>query len=444
MKFCQTLYEKGFITYMRTDSKNYSNSFIKSAHKYITSKYEDKYFNNDFLKKAEQEKDNTEKAHEAIRPTDISLEDLSNTFDSKERKVYKLIWQNTVESLMTKACYNSIESKITTFQHLFFVNVSQQIHFPGWKIVKKKYEESESCKEKEYNYLSLFINKTDYQVKYTKVTSTVHLEETKKHYSEAKLVQMMEEKGIGRPSTFASLVEKIQEREYIKKEDVEGKIIDCLNYELESGNSYVHLKEQLVKTVFGNEKGKLIVQPLGVIIIDFLEKHFQDLFNFQYTKQMEDALDSISQGIISKQEVCQKFHQQILLLKEIMRETRLTKESGSIKIDENHTFIIGKNGPVIKCTEGENVTFKPIKKGMDIYRVKESSIDKIVDSKKMELKQKRDGIELGEYQGESLLLKKGKYGLYASWGEKTKSLKKLGNRPIDNIRFEDVLEILEK
>jgi len=438
MKICQTLYEKGFITYMRTDSKNYSTSFIKSAHKYITSKFEDKYFNNDFLKKVEQE----DKAHEAIRPTDISLEDLPSAFESKERKVYKLIWQNTIETLMTKACYNSIESKITTFHDLFFVNVSEQIHFPGWKIVKKKYEESESCKQ--YNYLSLLINKPDYQVNYTKVTSTVYLEETKNHYSEAKLVQTLEEKGIGRPSTFASLVEKIQERKYIKKEDVIGKSIDCLNYELESGNSYV--KERLVKTVFGNEKGKLIVQPLGVVVVDFLEKHFQDLFNYQYTKQMEDALDLISQGIISKKEVCKKFYQQILLLKENMREKTsldlgLTKES--IKIDENHTFIIGKNGPVIKCTEGENVTFKPIKKGIDIYRIKESNIDEIVDSKKIELKQKRDGIELGEYQGELLLLKKGKYGLYASWGENTKSLKKLGNRPMNNIRLEDVLEILE-
>ena len=92
-----------------------------------------------------------------------------------------------------------------------------------------------------------------------------------------------------------------------------------------------------------------------------------------------------------------------------MSETCLTKKSESIKIDEKHTFIIGKNGPVIKCTEGENVTFKPIKKGIDIYKIKESSIDEIVDSKKMEFKQKKDGIELGEYQDETLLLKKGKY-----------------------------------
>jgi len=445
MKICQTLYEKGFITYMRTDSKNYSNSFLKSAHKYITTEFEDKYFNNDYLKKAEQEENENKKdkvqAHEAIRPTDISLEEIPNIFDTKERKVYKLIWQNTVESLMTKACYYRVESKITTVHDSFFVNVSEQIHFPGWKIVKKKYEES--CKE--YNYLSLFINKPEYKVNYTKITSNVHVEETKTHYSEAKLVQMLEEKGIGRPSTFASLVEKIQEREYIKKEDVLGKSVDCLNYELESQDSRV--KEKVVNTIFGNEKGKLIVQPLGVVVIDFLEKHFQELFNYQYTKQMEDALDSISQGTISKQEVCKKFYNQILLLKEKISEKKTTSlQKESIKIDENHTFIIGKNGPVIKCIEGDNVTFKPIKKGIDIYRLKESNIniDEIVDSKKMELKQKRDGIELGEYQGETLLLKKGKYGLYASWGENTKSLKQLGNRPMNNIRLEDVLKILEK
>jgi DNA topoisomerase-1 len=162
---------------------------------------------------------------------------------------------------------------------------------------------------------------------------------------------------------------------------------------------------------------------------------------------MEDNLDLIAQGKKTKLEVCKKCYENILLLKKNLREIDLPKES--IKIDEKHTFIIGKNGPVIKCVDigkggKEEVTFKPIKKGIDIYKIREYSIDEIIDSKKVELKQKRDGVELGEYNGEPLLLKKGKYGLYVTWGEKSKSLKQLGNRPIDNIKLEEVLRLMEK
>jgi DNA topoisomerase-1 len=283
MRICQTLYEKGFITYMRTDSTNYSNEFIELCHKYIINKYDEKYINKDLIKPNNSlEKEIIVKAHEAIRPTDISIEDLPHnlTFDSKERKVYKLIWQNTLESLMTKSCYYSIEAKIVGFQKLLFLANREIIHFPGWKIVKNKFE----ITSKEYNYL--LESKPNQFVKYNKIISNIHIQETKSHYTEAKLIQTLEEKGIGRPSTFASLVEKIQEREYIKKENVVGKTIDCLNYELNDNQSIIN--EIILKKEFGNEKNKLIIQPLGTIVLDFLEKYFEELFNYNYTKQMED------------------------------------------------------------------------------------------------------------------------------------------------------------
>lgn len=439
MTICQKLYEKGYITYMRTDSKIYSSIFIESAQKYIFNKYEEKYFNKDFINKNNSEENSN--AHEAIRPTDVSLEELINNleFNPKERKVYKLIWQNTLESLMTKSCYYSIDSKIFAFQNLYFMNNREVNHFPGWKIVKNKFINLESSKE--YNYLLCYQPKQF--VKYKKIISNLNLENTTSHYTESRLVQSLEEKGIGRPSTFASLIEKIQEREYVKKEDIIGKQIICKNYELENEN----ITEISMKNIFGNEKNKLIIQPLGVIVLDFLEKHFEELFNYNYTKQIEDDLDLIAQGKKTKIEVCNKYYENIVFLKEKLREIELSKEC--IKIDDNHTFIIGKNGPVIKCIntnkEGkQEVTFKPIKKGIDIYKIHEYSIDEIVDLKKVEIKQKRDGIELGEYNNQPLLLKKGKYGLYVTWGDNSKSLKQLGNRPIDNVKFEEVLRILEK
>ena len=121
------------------------------------------------------------------------------------------------------------------------------------------------------------------------------------------MIQLLEEKGIGRPSTFSSLVDKIQERGYVKKEDIKGRELICTDFELENGEMF----EIETKREFGNEKGKLVIQPLGSIVIDFLDKHFAGLFNYEYTKLMEDELDKIAKGDITWFNLCENCNNQI-------------------------------------------------------------------------------------------------------------------------------------
>ena len=136
MRICQSLYEGGFITYMRTDSKIYSNDFIDSTKKYIIKNYDAKYINENIdsmntgvslvkesVKKKQQTTDKPppQEAHEAIRPTDISLFELPEGLDNKERRMYKLIWENTLESCMAVASFHSVKATITAFQNTFFV-----------------------------------------------------------------------------------------------------------------------------------------------------------------------------------------------------------------------------------------------------------------------------------------------------------------------------------
>ena len=157
----------------------------------------------------------------------------------------------------------------------------------------------------------------------------------------------MEENGIGRPSTFSSIIDKIQEREYVKKQDVKGKEILCKDYELSDNKEIFEIES---KREFGNEKGKLVIQPLGIIVIEFLINKFDELFNYDFTKQMEDDLDKISNGNKLWYELCnscnEKIDNFILNLKD---EKKL-----EIKIDDTHVYMIGKHGPVIKCLEGQN------------------------------------------------------------------------------------------
>ena len=461
MRICQLLYEGGFITYMRTDSKTYSGEFIETVRGYITRNYTDgeKYISEELAnmvngskkeetvatkksktpkKKSIPEKDLLkQEAHEAIRPTHISLCELPETLDakfgSKERRMYKLIWTNTLESCMTSAIYYSVTASISAFQDTKFTHTCELISFPGWKIVEKKY----STDTNEYNYLQQI--KPNVAIPYKKIYAKVTIKGTKQHYTEARLVQLLEERGIGRPSTFSSLVDKIQERGYVKKEDIKGKELICKDYELENDE----ICEIEIKREFGNEKNKLVIQPLGIIVMEFLEKHFNELFNYDYTSQMESALDKIAKGELIWHELCKDCNCELdILIEKIKDETKI-----EYKIDENNTYLIGKYGPIIKCAEKrhdgrEEITFKPVRKDIDVKLLEngEAKMEDIVDINKMA----KSHYILGQYNGNDVILKKGKFGLYISWGENSKTLKELGNRPMENITFDEVKKYLEQ
>ena len=455
MRICQLLYEGGFITYMRTDSKTYSAEFLVAVKEYIVHTYAqgEKYIGENIdsmatgaVKEPEKkrnakktEKPQPQEAHEAIRPTNISLCELPEnmdsgtaTFGSKERRMYKLIWETTLESCMAPASFHSVTANISSFQDTKFVYTSELIDFPGWKIVAKKY----STENKEYQYLQQI--KQNSIIPYKKICARVSIKGSKQHYTEARLVQLLEEKGIGRPSTFSSLVDKIQERGYVKKEDIKGKELLCKDYELENDE----ICEIETKREFGNEKGKLVLQPLGRVVMEFLEKHFDDLFNYNYTSLMEDDLDKISKGEHIWHELCNKCNKEIdTLVDGLKDETKI-----EIKIDENNTYMIGKYGPVIKCVEEvdgkEEIKFKPIKKDVDTKLLEKGAFtaEDIIDTNKTAKSQ----YILGQHNGKDVILKKGKFGLYISWGENSKNLKELGNRPIENITFDEVRKYLDE
>jgi DNA topoisomerase-1 len=464
MKICQTLYEKGYITYMRTESKNYSNEFIQKAHKYILEKWADNYINYEKTGNTTNTSSTiieNSQAHEAIRPTNIFLSCLeeNNEITTKEKRIYQIIWQNTIESLMVSSSQYVIKAKINVNDTYSFIHTSEQIFFPGWKIVKKKDNGKKEKENKEYNYfLNIASSKNENCfVEYTKINAIVDIQQTKSFYTEAKLVHLLEEKGIGRPSTFASLVDKIQERDYVKKKDIKGKIVECLNYEIEKKEDKINnnIKEIVCNKEFGKEKGKLVIQPIGKLVVEFLKDHFHELFNYNFTSNMENELDDIANGNKDKIEICQNINNKILYLKNNIKMKDKEEENVNFKIDENHTYIIGKYGPVIKCIDKNGIiSFKKIKKDfeLDIHRLKEYTIDQIIENEKSE-NSKKDGIinnemkiknnsGFGIYQGFPLIIKKGKFGLYASWGTNTKSLKCLGNRPINNIKKEEVMNIL--
>jgi DNA topoisomerase-1 len=434
MKVCQKLYEAGYITYMRTDSHKYSKEFIVSAKNYITKQYDLKYVSDTIDTLLTSTSDG--EAHEAIRPTNISLLVLPNNLESKERKMYKLIWENTLESCMSAATFHSITARVEAAQRLEFNYTTNLIDFPGWKIVSKKHQSELEPVNKEYHYLQSI--KQNASIDYIKVASTVTLTNTKSHYSEAMLVQLLELKGIGRPSTFASIVDKLLEREYVTKEDIPGTVVICKDLELEKNEVF----EIETKREFGNEKHKLKLQPLGRMVVEFLLLHFNELFEYDFTKNMETRLDDLLlEDPPSWPALCKECND---LLSGLIRNVSSNKMS--VKIDDTHSYMVGKYGPVVKCTEktengNDSVCFKGINKDTDIEKLLSGQVNLVEVLK--ESSRKKSYI-LGKHNLDDIFLKKGKYGLYMTWGKNTKTLKELGNRPIESIKYEDIEKYLEQ
>jgi DNA topoisomerase-1 len=471
MKYAQQLYEGGYITYMRTDSKKYSKEFIEQVKSYIISNYDVAYcsLNIDALIVGSKEeevinkKDKNKKieaksnipapqeAHEAIRPVSINIK-TPNTEDISEKaiKLYTLIWKRTLESCMSAAQFSIISAKISINPPFIeendknkeyeFIYKAEQVGFAGWQIIENETNKvSKEPNKNPYQYFSTM--KQNIKLIPKKIDSKYTLNELKSHYTEARLVQLLEEKGIGRPSTFAALIDKIQERGYVSKKNITGKEIECEDYILEyiTTPSIVTIKS---KREFGNEKNKLVIDPLGIIVIEFLLSHFDNFFNYDYTKEMENALDLIAKGTKVWTTLCNECNTELInITKDLKEEPKF-----SITIDDKHTLIIGKYGPVIKQSRpGQPATFLPVKKDLDINEI-QRQFDQSPSNLKLEdmidTTVKKNGA-IGKYKGEDLFIKKGKYGIYASWGKETVSLKELDSKPLENIEYIEVLRILD-
>ena len=450
MEICQKLYEGGYITYMRTDSKIYSKEFIEKASIFIVKKYGDGYEDypdpllhplvriwNDTdnkkpkktskkINKKEKDTPPPQEAHEAIRPTNINIEKLPDDgdFTSREVRLYRMIWRNTIESCMVDAIYKTFTAKITAPEKHEYKYLTEQIIFPGWKLVNG-YEETNPI----YNYLQTIKKGI---INYKKIVCKLTIKDLKSHYTEAKLVQLLEQKGIGRPSTFSSLVEKIQERGYIKKENIKGKIITCTDYELEDDE----ITELENKREFGNEKNKLVIQSIGVIVLEFLLKTYKNLFEYEYTKNMEDILDLIAKGEKEYHELCSECLSEI----EQSSYTVARDNKEDIIIDKNHIYMIGKHGPVIKYINPDNVKdtkFLSVKKDIDLDKLRngEYTIKEILEDSNLNKK-------LGSYKDNELFLKKGQFGLYVVWGENKKSINNIQIKESD-ITLDDIIPYIE-
>ncbi len=412
MALCQVLYQDGHITYMRTENTRYSREFIQTAGTYITSHYGEKFVG--VTSKIESTNDNN--PHEAIRVTHIELRELTDKYEGKIKSLYKLIWRRTLESCMSDAKYIVTECRISAPENKAYVTKIETPVFLGFNRDKEREKETKNTSK----YLPYLKSLTSIILQ--SLESRIIIHNPVSYYTESGLIRKLEELGIGRPSTFASLVDVIQERKYVKCMDIEGVNLSYNEYKL------VDDKIETVATtkVVGSEKDKLVIQPIGIVIVEFLSKHFNELFSYDYTSKMEKRLDTVSRECWHN--VCRECDDIISRLSRPL--SNVNKEA--YKIDDTHDVIFSKNGPVIRSTVDGTTKFDSIRTDMTI------DIDKLRNNEYelVGILQEKE-IKLGEMDGHQLYIKNGKYGMYAEWGGNKQSLKSL-KKSMSEITMDDI------
>jgi len=423
MNLCQQLYQAGYITYMRTESQQYSKVFIEVAKKYIMNKWNDEKLvgNTEDI-----ENKDSKNPHEAIRVTQLSAIAIQSE-NSRLKAMYNLIWKNTVESCMSDAKIKVTDVKISAPNEMNYIYTVEEPILLGWKKIG-----DERAKEEPYKKVgSLLFFKTSElrEVKYNSIHSEMTFTNKQSHYTEAGLINKLEGMGIGRPSTFASIVDTLQQRGYVNREDIEGKSILCEEYSLQG--SQIIKKE--IKKQMGNEKNKLTIQPLGVLILEFLIKYYDTMFSYEYTKNMELQLDDISNGVLNEWSlICKNCYNEIKeLSKPIDNISKQTYE-----IDEKHVLLFEKYGPVISYKENNENKFLSVKKDMNLdlekLKQKEYTLDDLVEVRE---------YALGTYNEKEVIIKRGPYGLYVEYENKKIGIKNV-LKSIDEITIDDVIELI--
>ena len=423
MNIAQKLYEAGHITYMRTDSTNLSEDALKNCEKYIKNKFGNKYF---CKRKYNSKSKNAQEAHEAIRPTKLDVNNIEgNAF---EKKLYSLIWKRTIASQMSSAeiNINNIYVEITHNKLLpyYFLSTNESIKFDGFlRVYNLESEELSKCninfKEKD-------------KLEYEEILAKEEFTKGIGRYNEATLVKKLEELGIGRPSTYASIISKIQERNYVEKVDIEGEKVKISKLEMKNGKGKKWNEEQII---LGNEKQKLVPTEIGRTVNIYLDGNFSNILDYKFTANLEDDLDKIVDAELNWVDVLRKFYEELN-----PKVEKLLKEGGSNSKMSNDELLgddfdgnkiyksVTKYGPVVKLVKGDNIKYASIKKPFSYNKMNLNDALELLKFPKL----------VGNIDSKEVMLNNGKFGLYVSYDGKNYPVKS------ENVDIDDVKKIIKE
>jgi len=415
---------------MRTDSTSLSKEALQDCKNYIKKEYGNEYHKE---RQYANKSKNAQEAHEAIRPTKIEK---TKVGDDEQNRLYNLIWKRTVASQMSPAEISNkyIQIEITHNKKIpyYFETSIETIEFDGFLKVYnlKNKEKDEDDKESENNSSS--VPKKGDKLNYKEITGTEEYSRSIGRYNEASLVKELESKGIGRPSTFANVITKIQDKGYVQRKDIDGEKKKAQIITLK--NSKVSKKSKEV--TLGKEKNKLVPTNTGRMVTKYLLSNFDDVMDYTFTAGMEELLDKIAEGDRSWLSVLNDFYNPF---DETYR--KLYDSSSGPKSDGDLLGIhpeskreiyktTTKYGPVVKMSGGtrKDTKYASIVKPLTL---KDITLDQAIELLKFPK-------EIGYYKENEILLQKGPHGFYLKYNGKNYSAD--GN----DINLNDAIKIIQE
>ena len=407
MMVAQHLYENGRITYMRTDSVNLSKFCLNASRSVIAEQMGEEYVK---TRQYHTSSKGAQEAHEAIRPTYMNQQQIEGT--QQERRLYDLIWKRTIACQMADAELErtqvtiSINGKEETFEA-----DGEVIKFDGFLRVYSDlnsdgYNEGEGDNE---NLSTLPAMTVGEQLSREQIVATQRFSQRPIRYNEASLVRKLEELGIGRPSTYATTITTIQQREYVEKGDKPGeeRIFQTLTL---TGDDVV---KESHTTIVGQERGKLLPTDTGIVVNDFLKENFPEIMDYNFTADIEKEFDEIAEGRIEWEGVVRKFYEGFEPLVEKSVNTRTEHKVGERMLGTDPetgapvTVKIGRFGPVVQMggtSTGQKPRFAQLSAGQKLETI---TLEEALELFRLPRK-------LGMYEGEPIVIGAGKFGPYVS------------------------------
>jgi len=440
MSVAQKLYEAGHITYMRTDSVNLSDLAINTAISEIKKEYGEKFVK---LRKFTTKSKGAQEAHEAIRPTYINKKEIKGP--ANEIKLYDLIRKRTLATQMAEAEFEKTVAKINVSKSEYnFTATGEVLKFEGFL---KAYMESNDDEENNEVTQGMLpkLEKGD-NLDMQSVAATQKFSHHPARYTEASLVKKMEELGIGRPSTYAPTISTIQNREYVVKEDREGKKRNIIQISIKD-NTVV---ENTISENFGYEKAKLFPTDIGIVVNDFLVSHFENILNYNFTAKVEEEFDLIANGKYSWTEMLKNFY---FPFHKIVEDTLENSErnNGERLLGEDPktgkpVYVkIGRYGPMVQL--GETLSREEQKENPNVEKPTFAGIPKGTSMQDVTLEQALDLFklprDLGEYENKKVVAAIGRFGPYIRHDGKFVSLKKDIDDPY-TVKLDRAIELIEE
>ena len=398
MATAQKLYEAGFITYMRTDATNLSVEAVNEIREYINKEYGDKFLPktaNIYVTKSK----NAQEAHEAIRPTHFFDEKIHLSGD--EAKLYDLIWKRTIACQMTNAEFDSVSVDIEVKNSLFHC-VGTTRTFDGFM---KVYIEDNDDTEDDNNVKLPVLNVGD-NIDIKSLKSEQHFTQPPARFTEASLVKKLEELGIGRPSTYATIMSTIVDRQYVEQD----------------------------------KQHRFHPTTAGWVLISYLSNYFKDLVDVNFTAKTEDTLDDVSNGTKDKLSSLKAFWNPTKQTIESAAKIKTTDIINKVNEFMNYHLFKEENAKCPKC--GGILGIKLSKFGPFVgcsnYPKCDYTMKLTENAENTDNQQKTDEIKEKDL-GDNIVFKIGKYGPYVTDGAKNASAKKY---TVDTITLDIAKELL--